>query len=183
MTDTASLATPAATLTDQPTDGRLASARWHQLIGDCATARRELASLLDGQLAPLDASEARYRMAQCYMRDNAMAEAMVTLKELLANAVESDPYRALATFNLGETLSALASWRDAEAAYTAYLKMAPELAYLTWQRIAVARRAVGDLAAATEAYKSALTISPDWANTVAIRRGLADLALAQNTPR
>jgi len=161
----------------------LASGRWHQLIGDCDTARRELAALLNGTPTPADASEARYRMAQCYLRDNAAAEAMVTLKELLSTATETDPYRAPATFTLGEALSTLGSWRDAEAAYTEYLSLAPELKYLTWQRIGAARRALDDLPGAVAAYKSALAISPDWTNTVAIRRALADLALAQNNPR
>ena len=121
-------------------------------------------------------------MAQCYVRDNAAAEAMVTLKELLATAAVSDPYRAPAAFNLGETLSALGNWREAEAAYTTYLTPAPEVAYLTWQRIGAARRAAGDLAGATAAYESALAVSPDWTNTVAIRRALAGLALARECP-
>ena len=61
--------------------------------------------------------------------------------------------------------------------------MAPEMAYLTWQRIGAARRALGDLPGAVAAYQSALKTSPDWTNTVAIRRALADLALQQNSPR
>ena len=54
---------------------------------------------------------------------------------------------------------------------------------MTWQRIGAARRALGDLPGAVEAYQSALKTSPDWTNTVAIRRALADLALQQNAPR
>lgn len=179
---------PAAVATPLPTaalsaSALLASARWHQLIGDCDQARRELAELLRGSPDPAEAAEARYRMAQCYVRDDAPAEAMVTLAELLAKAAEADPYRAPATFNLGETLLALGRWSDAEAAYQDYLKLAPSMAYLTWQRIGAARRSVGDLPGATAAYKSALATSPDWTNTVAIRRALADLALAQDSPR
>ena len=122
-------------------------------------------------------------MAQCYVRDDAPAEALVTLTELLTAASGSDPYRAPATFNLGELLSKAGRWDDAEAAYRDYLKLAPELAYLTWQRIGAARRALGDLPGADEAYRSALKVSPDWTNTTAIRRALADLALAQGFPR
>ncbi len=122
-------------------------------------------------------------MAQCYTRDDAPAEAMVTLTELLTEAAGSDIYRTPATFNLGETLLALGRWRDAEAAYQDYLKAAPAMAYLAWQRIGAARQAAGDLPGAIAAYKSALTTSPDWTNTVAIRRALAGLALQQNNPR
>ena len=175
----ASTITPTAT---PPVAALLASGRWRQLIGDCNTARRELAELLSKKLSPLEASEARFRMAQCYLRDDAPDEALATLSELLTAAAKTDPYRAPATFLLGETLTGLGRWRDAEAAYRAYLPVAPELAYLTWQRIGATRRALGDLPGAVAAYQSALKTSPDWTNTVAIRRALADLALQQNSP-
>ena len=164
-------------------NAQLASARWQQLIGDCNTARRELADLLVAKPSAAEASEARYRMAQCYRRDDAPDEAMATLTELLTASSSLDPYRAPATFNLGELLLAARRWGDAEAAYRDYLKMAPEMAYLTWQRIGAARRALDDLPGATAAYRAALQTSPDWTNTVAIRRALADLALQQNAPR
>ena len=44
-------------------------------------------------------------------------------------------------------------------------------------------RAQERLPAATETYNNALAVSPDWSNTVAIRRSLADLALAQGDAR
>ncbi len=122
-------------------------------------------------------------MAQCYLRDDAPEEAMATLSELLTAAAQTDPHRAPATFLLGETLMGSGRWQDAEAAYLAYLPAAPEVAYLTWQRIGSARRALDDLPGAVAAYQSALKTSPDWTNTVAIRRALADLALQQNFPR
>ena len=122
-------------------------------------------------------------MAQCYLRDDAPDEAMATLSELLTAAAKTDPYRAPATFLLGETLAGLGRWQEAEAAYLAYLPAASEVAYLTWQRIGAARRALDDLPGAVAAYQSALKTSPDWTNTVAIRRALADLALQQNSPR
>ena len=59
----------------------------------------------------------------------------------------------------------------------------PEVDYLIWQRIGAVRRALDDLPGAVAAYQSALKTSPDWTNTVAIRRALADLALQQNSPR
>ena len=146
-------------------------------------ARRELAELLLEKPSPFEASEARFRMAQCYLRDDAPDEALETLSELLTAAAKTDPYRAPATFLLGETLAGLGRWRDAEAAYQAYLPAAPEIGYLSWQRIGAARRALGDLSGAVTAYQSSLKNSPDWTNTVAIRRALADLALKQNSPR
>ncbi len=164
-------------------DDRLSVARWRQLIGDCDGARREFAALLADIPQATAAAEARYRMAQCYLRDAAPAEASVTLAELLATAPASDPYRAPAHFLLGEALSAQSRWLEAEAAYTAYLPLAPELHYLTWQRIGAARRAAGDAAAAGDAYRAALAVSPDWSNTVAIRRALADLALDTGKPQ
>jgi soluble lytic murein transglycosylase len=187
--------TPAGQLTVRPTvqpqstpqplgtSPQLAAARSHQLVGDCSTARRELANLLAGKPSAAEASEARFRMAQCYLRDDAPDEALGTLSELLTAAAQIDPYRAPATFLLGETLTGLGRWRDAEAAYLSYLPSAPELTYLTWQRIGAARRALADLPGAVTAYQSALKTSPDWTNTVAIRRALADLALQQNSPR
>ncbi len=54
-----------------------------------------------------------------------------------------------------------------------------ELSSLTWQRIGTARKGAGDLLRASEAYSTALKTSPDWDNTVTIRRTLADLALAR----
>lgn len=177
--DAAVAASPTTVIPTAAADALLASARWHQTIGDCDRARRELAELLAGQPAPAVAAEARYRMAQCYARDDAPAEAMVTLSELLATAPGSDPYRPPAQFLFGEALATLGRWQDAEAAYVAYLPLAPELAYLTQQRIAAARRVQGNLTGAAEAYRAALTISPDWTNTTAIRRALADLALEQ----
>ena len=122
-------------------------------------------------------------MAQCYLRDDAPDEARETLSELLTAASQTDPYRAPATFLLGETLAGLGSWHDAEVAYLAYLPAAPEVDYLIWQRIGAARRALDDLPGAVAAYQSALKTSPDWTNTVAIRRALADLALQQNSPQ
>ncbi len=170
--ETPQIAAAAATAADP-----LAQGRWQQLIGDCDQARRTLAELLAAGLDPTSAAEARFRMAQCYMRDGAYAEAWATLAELLAAAPATDPQHAPAQFLLGEALTALASWPAAEVAYTAYLPLAPELAYLTHQRIGAARQAQGNLAAAVEAYRAALAVSPDWANTVAIRRALANLAL------
>ena len=186
---------PTSTPTDQPTvqpqsttlsprtSVQLVAARAHQLVGDCSTARRELADVLAGKPSAAEASEARFRMAQCYLRDEAPDEALATLSELLAAAVQTDPYRAPATFLLGETLAGLGRWRDAAASYLAYLPVAPEVDYLIWQRIGAARRALDDLPGAVAAYQSALKTSPDWTNTVAIRRALADLALQQNSPR
>ena len=158
---------------------RLLSGRWLQTIGDCAAARREFAELIAADPAAAGASEARYRLAQCYLRDVAPAEAAAVLAQLLAAAAENDPYRAPAYFLLGEAQSNLGWWVDAEANYAAYLPLAPELTSLVWQRIAAVRRAKGDLAAAAAAYAAALQDSPDWTNTVAIRRALAGLAEAQ----
>lgn len=155
----------------------LAQGRWQQLIGNCDQARRTFAELLAAGLDPANAAEARYRMAQCYLRDEAYAEAAATLSELLDKAPASDPYRSPAHFLLGEALTALGSWPAAEAAYAAYLPLASELTYLAQQRIGAARQAQGELAAAVEAYRAALAGSPDWANTTAIRRALAGLAL------
>ncbi len=157
----------------------LVQGRWQQTIGDCDQARRSFAELLKTEPEPAHAAEARYRMAQCYLRDEAHAEAWGMLSELLETAPAADPHRAPAQFLLGQALAALENWPAAEAAYAAYLPLAPELAYLTQQRIAAARLAQGNLADAAAAYRAALAVSPDWSNTTAIRRGLADLALAQ----
>ncbi len=161
------------------TPALLVQGRWQQTIGDCDQARRAFAELLAAGTDATSAAEARYRMAQCYLRDDAYAEAWATLAELLETAPPADPHRPPAQFLLGEALAALANWPAAEAAYTDYLPLAPELAYLTQQRIAAARLAQGNLAGAGEAYRAALALSPDWSNTTAIRRGLADLALTQ----
>jgi soluble lytic murein transglycosylase len=197
-------ATPTATATPLPA-ARLARGRYLQSIGDCAAARREFADLIaalsaDAEAAAQspadraggqgqglashaqDASEARFRLARCYLRDDAPAEASAVLAQLLATAAPDNAHRAPATFLLGEAMMSLSRWRDAEESYLAYLPLAPELSYLTWQRIALARRALGDLAGATEAYAAALKVSPDYETTAAGRRGLADLALAQRDP-
>lgn len=176
---------PAATATAAPAKepGKEAAARlpegaFQQLIGNCDQARRIFASILDsGTVGPV-AAEANYRMAQCYLRDDAAAEAYATLKQLLATAPAKDPHRAPAQFLLGEAQSMLGAYKDAEASYQAYLKLTPELQYLTWQRIAAQRQAQDNPTGAAEAYRQALAKSPDWTNTNAIRRSLADLALA-----
>ena len=151
---------------------------FQQLIGNCDQARRIFASILESGTAGPVAAEANFRMAQCYLHDDAPAEAYATLKDLLATAPASDPHRAPAQFLLGEALSMLGSYKEAEAAYQAHLSMTPELQYLTWQRIASQRQAQGNASGAAEAYRQALAKSPDWTNTSAIRRNLADLALA-----
>ncbi len=178
-TDTPTPEPSGVTAAEAPGPDLLAWGRWLQLIGDCDQARRAFADLLIGDPDPASAAEARYRMAQCYLRDEAHAEAWATLTELLDTAPQADPHRAPAQFLLGEALAALGNWPAAEAAYAAYLPLAPELAYLTHQRIAAARVAQGNLAAADEAYRAALRVSPDWSTTVAIRRALADIALEQ----
>ncbi len=181
--------TPEPTVTDTPGPAPadaiagppelLARGRWLQIIGNCDQARRAFAELLVGEPDPASAAEARYRMAECYLRDEAYPEAWATLAELLDTAPQDDPHRAPAQFLLGEALSALGNWPAAEAAYSAYLPLVPELAYLTQQRIGAAWQAQGNLAAAAEAYRAALAVSPDWTNTVAIRRALAEVALEQ----
>jgi soluble lytic murein transglycosylase len=168
-------ATPTPTATPAP-DGRLVTGRWLQSIGDCAGARRELADLLDGKPAAGDAAEARYRMAQCYLRDAAPAEAAAVLGQLLQAAPASDPYRAPANFLLGDALSQLGRWKEAEKSYSAYLPLAPEIQAVTWQRIGAARKADANPLGATQAYSTALESSFDWTNTVAIRRALANLS-------
>lgn len=168
-----------ATAAEPGTPDLLAQGRWLQLIGNCDRARRAFADLLNGAPDPAAAAEARYRMAQCYLRDEAYAEAWATLAELLETAPQADPHRAPAQFLLGEALAALENWPAAEAAYAAYLPLTPELTYLTHQRIGAAQKAQGNLAGAAEAYRAALAASPDWPNTVAIRRALAEIALEQ----
>lgn len=181
--------TPVPTATAIPKEPSKAAAAtlpqgaFQQLIGDCTQARRIFAAILEsGKLGPV-AAEANFRMAQCYLHDDAFAEAYATLQDVLATAPVSDPHRAPAQFLLGETLSTLGSYKQAEAAYQAYLKMAPELQYLTWQRIAAQRKAQGDSSGAAEAYRQALAQGPDWNNTTAIRRALADLALASGNAK
>lgn len=180
--------TPAATRTPAPAaapapDRRLVTGRWLQSIGDCAGARRELADLLAGKPAAGDAAEARYRMAQCYLRDDAPAEAAAILDQLLTTAPKSDPYRAPANFLLGDALSQLGRWKEAERSYLAYLPLANEIQAVTWQRIGAARKADGNPIGATQAYSSALQSSFDWTNTVAIRRTLAELSAASGDHR
>ena len=169
---------PTSALSAKEAGELLAEASWLQLIGNCDQARRILVRITRPGNVPELAAEANYRLAQCYLHDAATAEAMDTLKHLLATAPRNDPHRAPAQFLLGESLSALGAWKDAEAAYQAHLPLAPELHYLTWQRIAAQRQALGDPKGAAEAFRQALAKSPDWTNTLAIRRALADLALA-----
>ncbi len=170
--------TPTSTATRQPSV-RLADGRYLQEIGDCVAARREFAGVVAVDTDTADVAEARYRLALCYLRDRAPAEAATALGDLLATAPQTDTHRAPARFLLGEARSALGLWAEAEASYTAYLPLLPELSSLTWQRIGTARKGAGDLLRASEAYSTALKTSPDWDNTVTIRRTLADLALAR----
>jgi soluble lytic murein transglycosylase len=128
-------------------------------------------------------SEARYRLGQCYLTDDAPAEAAAVLGELVKTAAISDTYKAPATFLLAEAHAALADWNAAEAGYMAYLKLAPELSAFTWQHIGNVRRSAVNLAGATQAYNQALTASPDWDTTVSLRRALAALALQQKDGR
>ncbi len=181
-------ATPTPTTTPPPTLSApvadlLESGRWHQLIGDCEWARREFAEIAAAQPASAEAAEANHRMAQCYLRDDAVIEATDTLATLLKNAPQNDPHRTPAQFLYGQALATLLRWEEAEAAYSAHLKLAPELQYLTWQRIGAIRKTQDNLAGATEAFTASLAKSPDWTNTVQIRRNLADLALMQDRPQ
>jgi soluble lytic murein transglycosylase len=182
---------PAPSVAESPLT-RLETGKALQATGNCPAARLEFAALLAEQGTPFpktpraadptgsQRTEAAYRLAQCYLADDAPAEASVVLTQLLATAAQDDAYRAPATFLLGEAQSALAEWRAAEDDYQRFLGLAPDLSYLTWQRIAAARVAGGDLTGAAASYASALDGSPDWNNTVTIRRALAGLALQQN---
>ncbi len=168
----------------------LENGRYQQSVGDCASARRELATLLVGQPAPghellsaHDRAEAQYRLAQCYMRDSAYQEAGRVLRELLLAAPAGDSWAAPATFLLAETQSALSEWADAETSYIAYAEAVPELRALAWQRAGGARSATLDYIGATQAYTTALAVSPDWSTTVSLRRSLADLALKRGDGR
>lgn len=175
---------PAASATVAPREpskavaATLPEGAFQQLIGNCAQARKVFAAILESGTAGPVAAEANFRMAQCYLHDDAPSEAFATLKDLLATAPAGDPHRGPAQFLLGETLSTLAAYKQAEAAYQAHLALSPELQYLTWQRIGAQRQAQGNSAGATEAYRQALAKSPDWTNTTSTRRNLADLALA-----
>jgi soluble lytic murein transglycosylase len=173
---------PSPTVTPPP-DVRLDAARGLQAIGDCAGARRELADLLAGKSVAAEAAEARYRMAQCYLGDDAPAEAAATLTQLLVAAPVSDPYRAPANFLLGDAYMKLGKWTDAEKSYLAYLPLAPEIQAVTWQRIGLVRKANANPIGAAQAYSTALQSSFDWTNTVAIRRALADLSAGQGDYR
>lgn len=167
---------PTATATPLPS-AQLEEGRYLQAIGDCAAARRAFAVVVATPTAPDEVAEARYRLAQCYLRDGAAPEAADVLAQLLAAAAPTAPHRAPATFLLGDALAALNRWQEAESSYAAYLPLVPELSSLTWQRIAATRRSAGNALRASEAFSMALQTSPDWANTVAIRRSLAELAL------
>jgi soluble lytic murein transglycosylase len=172
--------TPTSTPTATPLpSARLETGRYLQAIGDCDGARREFAGVVADDPNPDEVAEARYRLASCYLRDDAPSEAAGALAQLLASAPLTATHRAPATFLLGEALIALNRWPEAELSFVAYLPLVPELNSLTWQRIGAARRGAGDLPRATEAFSAALKTAPDWANTVTIRRTLADLALAQ----
>ena len=174
---------PAPTATPQA-GAQLANGRWLQSIGDCGGADQAFAGVIasaaaGAQVAPGVLSEARYRMAQCYLRDGEPAAAAAALASLLAAAAPGDPYLAPATFLLGEAQSSLQEWDAANANYTRYLALAPELSSYTWQRIAAASDAAGNPLSATQAYSAALGTSPDWNNTVTIRRAWADLLIKQ----
>lgn len=175
---TTPLATGTGEQTGQEIAAQLEAGRFQQLIGNCDQARRIFAAIIKSEPAAAASAEAKFRMAQCYLRDDAAAEGMATLKDLLATAPSGDVHRAPAQFLLGEALSILGNWKAAEAAFQAHLALTPELQYLTWQRIATQRQAQNNTSGAAEAYRQALTKSPDWTNTVAIRRNLADLARA-----
>ncbi|HEX9114835.1 MAG TPA: transglycosylase SLT domain-containing protein, partial [Anaerolineae bacterium] len=154
-----------------------------QEVGDCDAARRVFASLIDAgrsgttNIPAGEVSEARYRLAECYLRDNAATEAASVLADLLAAAPADDAYRAPATFLLGEAQADLRLWDDAVASYSRYLGLAPDVAAFTWQRIAGVRKSAGNLLGATEAYSKALTFSPGWSTTVDLRRALAGILL------
>ncbi len=177
------LTAPAPTATPQAA-AQLADGRWLQSIGDCDGAGQAFAGAIasaagGAQLAPAALSEARYRMAQCDLRDGAPAKAAAALTGLLSAAAPDDPYQAPATFLFGEAQSSLQEWDAAAASYNKYLALAPELSSYTWQRIAAASNAAGNPLGATRAYSAAVGTSPDWNNTVAIRRAWADLLVKQ----
>jgi tetratricopeptide (TPR) repeat protein len=153
-------ATTAAREPSKQAAATLPEGAFQQLIGNCGQARKIFAAILQsGTLGPV-AAEANYRMAQCYLHDDAPSEAFATLKDLLATAPARDPHRVPAQFLLGETLSLLGSYKQAEAAYQAHLSLTPELQYLTWQRIASQRQAQGNTAGGAEGYPPALAKSP-----------------------
>jgi soluble lytic murein transglycosylase len=183
---TAFTLTPAVKATPTPgPEARLQAGRWLQTIGDCDGARREFAALVaeTSAITGTGASEARYRLAQCYLADDAPTEADRVLTELLAEAGPDTPYRVPAYFLLGDAQTALGLWDRAEVNYSEHLKLAPDVASYTWQRIAATRKAADNLPGAIQAYNKALETSSEWSNTVAIRRALAGILMQQGDGR
>jgi soluble lytic murein transglycosylase len=170
-----------ASVTASDAQARLANGRWLQLIGECAGARSEFDAL--SSAAPAIAAEARYRSAQCALRDQAYADAGRALRDLLGSAAADSPWRAPAAFLLGDASVGLKQWSEAEGSYQIALKAFPELAANVWLRIATARRGASNYAGANEAYNTVLSISSDRDFVVAARRGLADVASAQHSER
>ena len=94
----------------------------------------------------MDAAEARYILAQCYLRDGAAQEAVTALTQLRESAPKESPFRDPALFLLGEAQVEPGAVERRRRPVTRPIDTAaPELSSLVWQRIGKARREAGRL--------------------------------------
>jgi len=185
--------TPTSTPTPTPTstpppDTRLRLGQTFQAQGKYKAAIEQfLAMLSDPATEPGEATEASYRLGQCYWLDGDPAAATAAFQNFL-ETYPDDPRWPAAHFQLAEAHAALGEWEAAIESYRAYLAESDVIASTVHERIGDAYVSLQDDEQALESYEAALESAPYLNQVLALREKVAeiyirnqdyDLALAQ----
>jgi soluble lytic murein transglycosylase len=171
--------TPSAELA--PGD-QLSAARQAFAWGDYRRARDRFSVLL----AAPGADEAERQSAAYWVGRSALEEgdyqsALEALQAFVKDYPQA-PEVAQAHFLMGRAYEGLGSWREAIAAYQAYLQADDTLAIYAYQAIGGAAMLALDYDRAVQAYADGLRVAPDAGWIVSMREGIAQVELARGKP-
>lgn len=122
--------------------------------GDLAAAREHLARAVE--IAPEDA-RAHLLLGEVALRLGRLDEAERSFREAVAN----DDHAALACTNLGRVHGRRGAWDEALRWHERALSI-DRASPVAWNNLGVARRATGDVEGATEAFRAAARLRPDF---------------------
>ena len=169
---------PTSTPTPTPTplpDARLRLGRIFYKQGIYAAAIEQFQALLaDPGERPDEATEAHYRLAQCYWLNGDPSSAVVTFQGFL-DAYPDDSRRPAAHFQLAEAHAALGEWEAAVKGYRAYLAERDVIAGVVHERIGDAYVQAGDDEQALQSYQEALDSAPYLDQILALRKKVAEI--------
>ncbi len=170
--------TPSPTAILSPTEQLDEAAHLHRL-GYYGEEQTMLAAVLaDASSGAVDRLEARYRLVESYLAEDAHAQALDSLDLFVADAANlpaDDPRRLDATFLRAEALSGLGRAEEAVAAYTQFLDEYPQLSETIFELIGQTYRDAANPSAAADAFGRAAASVVDNATLARLLEAQASL--------